>query len=310
LKDILINKEQTLGTKNWTASEIEDLDGKVVIVTGANTGLGKETAKQLALKNATVILAVRNIAKGKIAVKEIQLETPKAKLEVMKLDLSSLESIKNFVGAFGKKYKKLDILINNAGVMNPPFSTTKEGFELQFGTNHLGHFALTVQLLPALKNAKKARIVTVSSVAHTSGNIDFNDLHWKKRDYRGWKAYGDSKIANLFFTYELARKLKGTSIIVVAAHPGYTATDLQRTSPVFVFLNLFLAQKPSMGALPTLRAALDSSVKSGEYYGPGGRSEFRGYPVRVKSNDLSYDKEIAKQLWQVSEKLTGEKFSI
>jgi NAD(P)-dependent dehydrogenase (short-subunit alcohol dehydrogenase family) len=297
-----------MGKDNWTANDIGDQEGKIVIVTGANTGLGKETAKQLALNNATVIIAVRNAEKGDLAAKDIKKSAPDAKIEVMKLDLSSLKSIKNFADKFNKKYKKLDILINNAGVMNPPFSTTEDGFELQFGTNHLGHFALTMRLLPALKTAKEARIVTVSSVAHTSGKIDFDDLNWEKREYKGWGAYGDSKVANLLFTYELARKLKATDTIAVAAHPGYTATDLQRTSRLFAILNPLLAQKPSMGALPTLRAAVDSRVKGGEYYGPGGRGGFRGFPVKVSSTGLSNNKEIAKKLWAVSEEQTGVVF--
>lgn len=293
---------------NWTTENIPDLKGQTAIVTGANTGLGKETAKALAKKNAVVILAVRNIEKGEQAVLDIQREIPESTIKVMELDLSNLKSVKIFADTFSKEYSQLHLLINNAGVMMPPYSKTEDGFELQFGTNHLGHFALTGHLLPLLRATKGARVINVSSGAHNWGEIDFDDLQWENREYKKGVAYGDSKIANLYFTYELSRKLKDTDLKVMAAHPGWTATDLQRHSGLFSFLNPFFAQKPHMGALPTLRAATDLKAVSGEYYGPDGRREIKGYPVTVQSNELSHDKNIAQKLWDVSEQLTGIKY--
>lgn len=294
---------------NWTTDSIQDLSGKTAVVTGANSGLGLETAKALAAKGATVILPVRSAEKGKQASDEITKEFPDAKIEIMELDLSSLASIKNFSVAYSEKHAGLDILINNAGVMVPPYSKTEDGFELQFGTNHLGHFALTGLMLPMLLKSDAGRIVTVSSVAHRSGKIDFDDLTWDQRGYKAAQAYGDSKIANLYFTSELARMLKDTQITVAAAHPGWTHTNLQQHSKLFSFLNPFFSQKPPMGALPTLRAATEESVNSDDYYGPGGFLEIKGYPIKVNSNALAKDEQIAKKLWDVSEKLTGIKYS-
>jgi len=288
----------------WTEKNIPDLSGKTAVVTGANTGLGKETAKVLAGKNAAVVLAVRNTKKGEEAVLDIKRQFPESVIEVFELDLASLNSIKSFSEAIAEEYSKIDYLINNAGVMVPPYSKTDDGFELQFGTNHLGHFALTGHLMPLLKAAGDARIVVVSSGAHNWGNLNFNDLNWEKREYKKAAAYGDSKIANLYFTYELARKLKDSGIMVTAAHPGWTATDLQRHSKLFSFLNPLFAQKPHMGALPTLRAATDPEAQSGDYFGPDGKREMKGYPVKVQSNELSRDEAIAGKLWEVSEELT------
>jgi NAD(P)-dependent dehydrogenase (short-subunit alcohol dehydrogenase family) len=189
--------------------------------------------------------------------------------------------------------------------MIPPYGKTKDGFELQFGTNHLGHFALTLRLMPLLRASEAGRIVNVSSGAHRFGNIDFDDLAWQGRDYRASNAYGDSKLANLFFTYKLAEMLEGTSLKVTAAHPGWTATDLQRHSSLFRLLNPFFAQKPGMGALPSLRAALDDEARSGDYFGPAGFMEMKGYPVRVESSELSRDRDMADRLWRVSEELTS-----
>lgn len=291
--------------ERWTINDIPNLQGKVAVVTGANTGLGKETARALAGKKAVVILAVRNRQKGDFAAEDIRRSNPDAELTVMELDLSSLDSVKAFADAFTAEFEALDLLINNAGVMMPPYSRTADGFELQFGTNHLGHFALTGYLLPLLKAGKDARIVNVSSGAHHWGNLNFDDLNWENREYRKGAAYGDSKIANLYFTYELSRKLKESEIRVLAAHPGWTATDLQRHSGLFSFLNPLFAQKPAMGALPTLRAATDPKAESSEYYGPDGRREIKGYPVKVASNDLSRNPDIAARLWKVSEQLTS-----
>jgi len=296
--------------QKWDGNNIPDQKGRIAIVTGSSSGIGFEAARALASKNATVIIAVRNMEKGKSAADKIRVLHKNADVHVMELDLANLESVRSFAKAFKDKFNKLDLLINNAGVMIPPYSKTKDGFELQFGTNHLGHFALTGLLIDLLKSTKDSRIVNVASTAHKYGNIDFNDLNWEKRKYKAWRAYGDSKISNLYFTYELQRKLEEekSTVKVTAAHPGWTATELQRHSRVFEFMNGFFAMKPWQGALPTLRAATDDAAQSGDYFGPDGWQEWRGYPKKVESNALSYDKTIAAKLWDVSESLTGIKF--
>jgi len=296
--------------QQWNTENISDQKGKVVIITGSSSGIGFEAARVLANKNAEVIIAVRNQQKGDDALNKIKSQNSSANIKVMLLDLANLMSIKTFADNFKKKYTKLDLLINNAGVMMPPYGKTKEGFELQFGTNHLGHFALTGHLFELIKKTPNSRIVNISSSAHNWGNIDFSDLTWENRKYKTGRSYGDSKIANLYFTYELQNRLgdKISNPAVTAVHPGWTATELQRHSSVFSFLNRFLAMPIWQGALPTLRAATDSNVKSGDYFGPDGFQERRGYPVKVESNKLSHDKEIAKKLWGVSEDLTGIKF--
>jgi NAD(P)-dependent dehydrogenase (short-subunit alcohol dehydrogenase family) len=293
---------------NWTTDDILNVKGKVAVVTGGNSGLGKETARVLAQKDVKVILAVRSTDRGEDAAIEIRKEFPKSNVEVMKLDLSSLASVKSFAKEFQGRYEHLDFLINNAGVMVPPYTKTEDGFELQFGTNHLAHFALTGLLLPLLESTEDSRIVTISSVAHLTGDVNFHDLAWEQRKYDAPKAYADSKIANLYFTYELARKLNKSSIKVLAAHPGWTSTNLQKNWRLFRLLNPFFAQKPEMGALPTLRAATDPDAQSGDYFGPSGWQEVRGYPKKVASNKRSNDKEIAEKLWRASEKLTGIKY--
>ena len=298
--------------EKWTAENVPDQTGRVVIVTGSSSGIGYEAARVLANKNAEVIIAVRSLEKGEAAAAKIREQKNEANVKVMKLDLADLASVRSFTSEFPDKYSRLDLLINNAGVMIPPYSKTSDGFELQFGTNHLGHFALTGQLIGLLERTSGSRIVNVSSGAHKAGNIDFDDLNWEKRSYSAWRAYGASKIANLYFTYELARRLKaaGSGMIAVAAHPGYTATELQRTMPLAAIANAIFAQDVSMGALPTLRAATDEAVAGGEYYGPNGFMEMRGLPVRVESNELSKDPAIAKRLWDVSEQLTGVLFNL
>lgn len=297
-------------SKKWTSENIPDLTGKTIIVTGSSSGIGFETAKELAAKGAKVIIAVRNREKGKTAIERINKEHPNANLILMLLDLADLNSVKQFAKEFNSNFEQLDILINNAGVMIPPYSKTKDGFELQMGTNHMGHFALTGLLLNKLISTQNSRIVVVASQAHRYGNINFEDLHWEKRKYKAWNAYGDSKLANLYFAYGLSRRLKeaGHNTIVAAAHPGWTATDLQRHSGLFEFLNGIFAMPAWKGALPTLRAACDNTVNSGDYFGPNGIGEWRGYPVKVKSNKLSYRTDIGDKLWDVSEKLTDVKF--
>lgn len=256
--------------EKWTAENIPSQKGKIAIVTGASSGIGYEAARVLANKGAEVIVAVRNKEKGKNAVQKIKEQNSEANVKPMLLDLADLKSVEQFAIDFKKSYTKLDLLINNAGVMMPPYGKTKDSFELQFGTNHLGHFALTGHLFEFLKKTPNSRIVNVSSGAHNWGNIDFNDLNWENRKYKPGRAYGDSKIANLYFTYEMSNRLNGSDITVSAAHPGWTATELQRHSGLFSFGNRFFAMPIEQGTLPTLRAATDEQVNSGDYYGPDG----------------------------------------
>lgn len=295
---------------NWNESNIPDQKGKVIIITGSSSGIGKAGAEILARKGAKIILAVRNLQKGDKVVEEILSGNPKALLEVRELDLSSLDSVRNFANAFQKDYQQLDILINNAGIMACPFDTTKDGFEIQMGTNHLGHFALTGLLLPLLKKTRDSRIVVTSSIAHRFGNIDFSDINWEKRKYKTNKAYGDSKLANLYFMYEFARRYQHDTEapIIAAGHPGWTRTELQRHTGLVRSLNGLLSQGPEDGILPSLRAGIDSHVRSGDYYGPSRFFEMHGDPVMVKTTKLAQDKEAAKKLWDISEELTGIKY--
>jgi len=301
-----------MNKEKWTIENIGDQSGKTVIVTGSSSGIGYETAKVFADNGAEVIIAVRNATKGKNAEEKIKLQNPNANVKVMIVDLANLKSVREFAEKFNAGYDKLNLLINNAGVMIPPYSKTADGFELQFGTNHLGHFALTALLFDKLKATPDSRIVNVASMAHKYGNINFDDLNWEKRNYKAWSAYGDSKIANLYFTYYLANEIAKSDINtkVTASHPGWTATDLQRHSGMFEFLNKFFAMPAEQGVLPTLRAAIDTEAQSRDYFGPNGFQEWRGFPVKVESNKLSHNMEIAGKLWEVSEELTGIKFKI
>lgn len=296
-------------TSNWTAENIPDLTGKIAIVTGANSGIGYEMARALARKQATVILACRNKDKGAAAVRQIDQEYPAAKAELMPLDLSDLATVRRFADEFIRQHDRLDLLINNAGVMEIPFGKTADGFELQFGTNHLGHFALTGLLLDLSLHTPQARIATVSSIVHRFGRIDFDNLNGEKR-YSRSGAYAQSKLANLLFTYELQRRLKGAGVdtMAVAAHPGWTATNLQTHSLLYRTLNPIMAQQPMMGALPALYAATAPDVQGGDYYGPRGWQELGGYPTKVQSSKNSYDTAVAAKLWTVSEELTGVRY--
>jgi len=294
----------------WNSSDIPNQKDSVIIITGASSGLGKEAAKVLAGKNAKIIMAVRNAEKTKKVVAQILKEVPGASIEIRTLDLGSLDSIKAFANGINKDFSQLDILINNAGVMMCPYSKTKDGFEIQMGTNHLGHFALTGLLMPILKSTKGSRIVATSSIAHKTGNINFEDLNWESRKYNTNKAYSDSKLANLYFMYELVNRLSSdhNAPMVTCAHPGWTKTELDRHSGIASFLGNILAQKVDMGTLPSLRAATDSRAKSGDYFGPKGFMEMRGYPILVKSNAMANSKKNAKRLWDLSEQLTGVKY--
>jgi NAD(P)-dependent dehydrogenase (short-subunit alcohol dehydrogenase family) len=291
----------------WTTDNIPDQTGKTIIITGATSGLGKQATRVLAKKNAQIVMAIRNTEKGETLVKEILNEYPNAKIEIQQLDLNSLESVSSFSSAFISNHNQLDIMINNAGIMMCPFSKTKDGFEIQMGTNHLGHFALTGHLMPLLKQTKNSRLVVTSSLAHRQGDIDFNDINWNKRKYKTGKAYGDSKLANLYFTSELAKRKKEDSSYptVVSAHPGWTKTELDRHSGLVKFLGNIVAQTVEMGTLPSLRAATETDVKSGDYFGPSRMMEMRGNPIIVQSNKLSHNTENAKKLWDLSEQLTG-----
>ncbi len=293
-------------TPSWTANDIPNLAGKIAIVTGANSGIGYEMARALSQKEAKVILACRNPDKGEEAVGRIGQEYPSAQVELLQLDLASLASIHRFAEEILRRYDRLDILINNAGIMRTPLGKTADGFELQFGTNHLGHFALDGLLYHLIVRSPHARVVTVSSWGHTVGVIDFDNLNAGKR-YDSARAYAQSKLANLLFTYELQRRFEYARVdaIAVAAHPGWTATNLAVHWPMVQALTPFIGQKPEMGALPTLYAATAPEVKGGEYYGPRGLGGMRGFPVRIQSSSRSYDREVAGKLWIVSEELTG-----
>jgi NAD(P)-dependent dehydrogenase (short-subunit alcohol dehydrogenase family) len=292
----------------WTTADIPGQTGRVAVITGANTGLGYETAAALAAKGAHVVLAVRDLDKGKNAANLITQRDPGASVALQELDLTSLDSIRAAAEQLRTDHDHIDLLINNAGVMFTPKSTTKDGFELQFGTNHLGHFAITGLLLDRVLAVPGSRVVTVSSIGHRIGRIRFDDLQWK-RGYSRLRAYGQSKLANLLFTYELQRRLTGANTIAVAAHPGGSRTELARHTPpsLRVITGLFelIDQDAAMGALPTLRAATDPGVLGGQYFGPGGFAELRGYPKVVASNARSHDVELQKRLWAVSEELTG-----
>jgi NAD(P)-dependent dehydrogenase (short-subunit alcohol dehydrogenase family) len=300
--------------KNWTTSDIPDLTGKVIIVTGANSGIGYEAAKEFARKGAQTILACRSVDKAQRALGQIRAEVPNATIEIMQLDLASQKSIHAFAETFKSKFDRLDVLVNNAGVMMTSYGKTEDGFERQFGTNHLGHFALTGLLIDLLKNTPNSRVVNVSSNGHRQGYMDFDNLMFENgKGYSRMDAYGRTKLANLFFTYELQRRFNsaGMNSIATAAHPGLTNTALADHLLGVKLLRPILGrliQNSAMGALPTLRAAIDPTAKGGQYFGPGGPGETSGYPIVVQSNRASHNESDARQLWEISEKLTGVKF--
>jgi NAD(P)-dependent dehydrogenase (short-subunit alcohol dehydrogenase family) len=292
-------------TTSWSTTNIPDMAGHTVIVTGANSGIGRAAAQALAAAGARVVLAVRNTDKGQAAAAKMPGET-----EVRRLDLASLASVRGFAAAW---QGEIDVLINNAGVMVPPLTRTADGFELQFGTNHLGHFALTNLLLEHVTG----RVVSVSSTGHRVGRIDFDDLNWERKPYRAWRAYGQSKLANLLFTAELQRRLTaaGSAVLATAAHPGYAATNLQFHSErrlmdlINVVGNRLLAQDENGGALPTLYAAV-AEIPGDSFAGPGGFMEQRGAPKLVGRSDAAKDSDVARRLWDVSEQLTGVRFPL
>jgi NAD(P)-dependent dehydrogenase (short-subunit alcohol dehydrogenase family) len=306
--------------RKWSEGDVPDQSGRVVVVTGANTGIGYQTAAVLAHRGAHVVLAVRNLEKGNAALSRIVGAGPRADVTLQALDLSSLDSVRSAADALRTAYPRIDLLINNAGVMLMPKQVTKDGFELQFGTNHLGHFASTGLVLDHLLPVRGSRVVTVSSMGHRlRAAIHFDDLQWERR-YQPGAAYGQSKLANLLFTYELQRRLAARSsatngTMAVAAHPGTSNTELTRNlpaifRPVKAVLGPMLFQSPAMGALPTLRAATDPAVRGGQYYGPDGFLEQRGHPKLVQSSAQSHDEELQRRLWTVSEELTGVSFPV
>jgi NAD(P)-dependent dehydrogenase (short-subunit alcohol dehydrogenase family) len=298
----------------WTEADVPDRSGRVALVTGANTGIGYDAARVLAQRGATVVLGCRDQTKAADAAERIKKVAGGATVELLDLDLSDLSSVRAAADTVRSAHDRIDLLVNNAGVMMTPYSRTVDGYELQFATNHLGHFALTGLLLDRVTAGPSSRIVTVSSVAHRTGRIDFDDLQ-SEHDYKRAAAYGQSKLANLLFTYELQRRLEaaGSSTIAVAAHPGFANTELGRHFGMEWLLKgvgAVMGQTSAMGALPTLRAATDPAVLGGEYYGPRGVFEQRGYPKRVGSNDRSNDVAVAQHLWDVSEQLTGVSYPL
>ncbi len=302
---------------NWTADNIPGLDGKTVIITGANSGLGYEAAREFARNGAEVIFASRDQDKAEAAIIQIREELPDAELVFIEIDLASIKSIRKFAEEFNSRSKRLDILLNNAGIMLVPYGKTEDGFENTLGINHLGHFVLTGLLIDKLIKTPGARIVNVSSNAHYGGEIDFsNFLYENGKGYTPMGAYGRSKLANLLFTYELQRRFdkKDLDIIALAAHPGISATGLadhflkHRMTWLIRMVMKLLFQSSAMGALPSLRAAVDQEAKGGQYYGPDGVGEKSGYPIVVDSNEPSKNLEYAQKLWQISQELTGVRY--
>jgi NAD(P)-dependent dehydrogenase (short-subunit alcohol dehydrogenase family) len=302
-----------LASPKWIVADIPSLTGKTALITGANSGIGYQAALELARHGAHVLLACRSAEKGAAALARLLVEAPVASAEVVLLDVSSIADVKRFAAEFLFAHPTLDILVNNAGVMAfPTRQVTAEGFERQFATNHLGHFALTGLLLPALLGAPAPRVVTVASLAHRNGTIHFDDLQME-RNYKPWDAYGQSKLANILFARELARRTAGTKLLSLAVHPGVSQTSIVDNGPgggdlktklIFTF-GKFLTQTDAAGALPTLYAATSPNARSGEYIGPDGLGELKGSPVAVKPRPHALDEAVGKRLWDVSEQLTG-----
>ena len=306
-------------SSKWTSERIPDQSGRTAIVTGANSGLGLSTARELARHGAAVVLACRNTEKGAAALAAIRAAAPEAQVELGQVDLGSLASVEAFAGGYRSTHggEGLDLLINNAGVMAPPRRESADGFELQFATNVLGHFALTGRLIGLMQGRPDARVVTLSSNAHKMGKINFEDLQ-SERGYSRWRAYGQSKLADLMLALELDRRLRaaGSTVKSLAAHPGYAATNLQTAAaPVMDRLvmqvgNLLMAQSADMGALPTLFAATEPGLPGGSYVGPDGIGEFRGRPKPVSPNGAARDEQVAARLWEICEELTAVRFEL
>jgi NAD(P)-dependent dehydrogenase (short-subunit alcohol dehydrogenase family) len=294
--------------------EIGSQKGRIAIITGANTGLGYATSKVLAATGMKVIMACRNLEKAMTARNMILKDHPGSDLQIMLLDLLRLSSVREFAAEYLKRFDRLDLLINNAGIMIPPYMKTEDGFESQMGVNYFAHFLLTGLLFDTISKTPGSRIVSLSSIAHKRARINFEDLHWEKR-YSPLKAYGQSKVACLLFAFELNRRIQkaGFRTIAVAAHPGISFTELMRHIPTSMMslarpLGKLFAQPPEKGALPTLYAALAQDVNGGDYIGPQGFGEWTGQPGNAKYSDFSKDEKVAERLWEVSEKLTGITF--
>jgi NAD(P)-dependent dehydrogenase (short-subunit alcohol dehydrogenase family) len=308
--DVKISNNTKNMNQNWTISNIPDLSGKTIIVTGANSGLGLHAVKALAQKNAQVIMACRNIEKGEQAKTNLSKEISVVNIHVRSLDLMDLKSVKSFADKFIQENTRLDVLINNAGIMMTPYTLTKDGFESQLGTNHLGHFALTGHLLELLKSTPKSRVVNVSSIAHKNGKIYFDNLLFAHgKAYSPFKAYAQSKLANLLFTHGLQTYFEKNKIdcMALTAHPGVSDTNLFNSSAWVKFIKPLFAglfQPAEMGALPELRAATDPGALPLDYYGPNSKTEMKGYPVKVKATKAACDAENAQKLWKMSEELT------
>jgi NAD(P)-dependent dehydrogenase (short-subunit alcohol dehydrogenase family) len=296
---------------NWSAEDVPDLSGKVAIVTGANSGIGLETARVMARNGARVVLACRSEQKGAAALDDIRKSDAAAQVELQPLDLADLASVERFAVEFGERIERLDILCNNGGVMVPPLGHTKDGFELQFGTNHLGHFALTAQLAPKLLATPGARVVSVSSTAHRPGKISFDNLDGKN-GYSAVGFYGQSKLANLLFIRGLQKRIDDANadLLAAAAHPGWAATNLQDNAPLVRMLNPLFGQGPADGALPTLYAATAEGVEGGGYYGPSRMFEMWGAPKPAVKSARAQDDDVADRLWSISEQLTGVQFAL
>jgi NAD(P)-dependent dehydrogenase (short-subunit alcohol dehydrogenase family) len=305
----------------WTAASMPSLQGKIAVVTGANSGLGLHTAIGLAAAGAEVVMACRSPDKAARALQQVRAQAPGAKVEVMPLDLADLASVRAFAQGFKAKHPHLDLLVNNAGVMAVPYAKTRDGFEMQIGTNHFGHFVLTGLLLDALEAAPAARVINVASMAHKwTRGMDLEDVNFERKAYKKWDAYGKSKLANLLFTFELNRRLQqaGVRVIAAAAHPGYSDTNLGFVGPQLensAFGRLFMqagnalfAQPSSMGALPTLYAASMPDVHGGDYIGPDGFQQMRGYPTKVGCRAAARNAELQRRWWELSEKLTGVQY--
>lgn len=295
--------------EKWTAENIPRQNSRKVIITGANSGIGFEMARMFALKGAGVIMACRNSDKAALAEEKIRRSYPDADISVMHLDLSSLESVSSFAAGYKKQYTGLDILINNAGVMATPYRQTADGFEWQFGINHLGHFALTGHLLDLLIKTGDSRVVTVTSIAHFKGKLHFDDLSGESW-YRRMKAYRQSKLANLLFAYELQKRLKrsGSDTISVAAHPGLSSTNIVWLPFPLTLLKELVLMSAAKGALPVLMAAAGESIRGGEYIGPAGIKQSYGYPAVLRSLADSYNEDLWVKLWEVSEQMTGVRY--
>lgn len=307
-------------TQPWTEDDIPDQQGRTVLITGANSGIGFEAARALAQHGAHVVLACRSPARAAEAVEAIEATEPAGSTEVLVLDLADLDSVAEAATCFLASHDRLDVLVNNAGLMATPEGRTAQGFEVQIGVNHLGHFALTGRLLPALLAAGPARVVTISSQGHRPGRIRTEDLTWERGGYSPWPAYFQSKLANLLFTLELQRGFEhaGAEAIAVAAHPGASDTNLGHENPGGLVGDAFAALRPkveglvtqsaAMGALPTLRAATDPDVVGNDYFGPDGLGEQQGHPVRVGRSRRARDEQVAHWLWATSEELTGVRY--